>query len=83
MQKDYSSPERTQLAPEGRKFRQEDGGAGLTSDIPTAPLGGSGSSVPGSREAGVPRPELEVKGPLQSQPQRPHFPPNCEQAASC
>lgn len=42
-----------------------------------------GPSIPGSREAGVPQPELEVKGPLQCQPQRPHFTPNCEQAASC
>ena len=42
-----------------------------------------GPSIPGSREAGVPQAELDIKGPLQSQPQRPHFPPNCEQAASC
>ena len=42
-----------------------------------------GPSIPGSREAGVPQPELEVKGPLQCQPQRPHFTSNCEQAASC
>ena len=29
------------------------------------------------------QPEAEGKGLLQSQPQRPHLPPNGEQAASC
>ena len=42
-----------------------------------------GPSIPGSREASVWQPELEGKGPLQSQPQRLHLLPNCEKAVSC
>ena len=42
-----------------------------------------GPSLPRGREAGMQQPKLEGKGLLQSQPQRPHLPPNCEQATSC
>ena len=42
-----------------------------------------GPSLPGGRDAGLWQPELEGKGLLQSRPQRPHLPPNCEQAPIC
>ena len=39
-------------------------------------------SLFGAREVGVWQPEVEGKGPLLYQPQRPHFPPSWEQASS-
>ena len=42
-----------------------------------------GPSVPRGREAGMQQPDPEGKGLLQSQPQRRHLPPNCEEAPSC
>ena len=68
MQKGVSSPERTQVAPEGRKSRQEDGGAGLTSDLLTAPLGGSESPVTGRMEAGPEAQSAETRGGVCTSP---------------
>lgn len=51
--------QRTQLAPGGRSYRQEDGGAGLTSGILTATPGGSALPVPGGVASG---PEAQSAG---------------------
>lgn len=39
-------------------------------------------ALPGGRETGAGQPEVKGKGPLQSQPQGPYFPPSTEQAAN-